>query len=78
MPDVPLIDSTLVAPIALDDRHGRMEFDPKADITSYEGMLISVLFLAMTLRRKRLDWREYLNRDWGGADLARHFKNVDG
>lgn len=77
MPDAPLIDTTLVTPIALDDAHGRWEFDPKPDITPLEGTLISMLFVAMTLRRKRLDWREYLNRDWAGAQLARHFKEAE-
>ena len=84
------VDATLVKPIVLDDVHGRWEFAPRPDITAYEAVLISQLFTAMVLRRQRLDWREYLTRQWlrpGSSDsdvnplplplLARHFKNVD-
>jgi hypothetical protein len=81
MPDaVPFVDKTLVAPIELDDAHGRWRFEPKYDITPLEVMLISHLFDCMILRSpKRLDWREYLTRDWEyfvKLDLSRHFRDI--
>lgn len=84
-PDPPaFVDRTLVTPIVLDDAQGRWTFDPIFDISPYEAALLSQLFVAMTLRRQRLHWREYLTRSRPivpgvrmFCDLARHFIKED-
>jgi hypothetical protein len=87
MTDASFVDKTLVAPVQLDDVHGRWEFHPQADITVYELSLITGLFIAMVIRQTRLDWREFLTRervanaaangrDVVKVDLSRHFKDL--
>jgi hypothetical protein len=63
----PLVDSTLIGAIRLDDAHGSVEFAPLFDITAVEAALISQLFFKLILNHwsptgGRLDWREYLTR----------------
>lgn len=89
---VQLIDRTLIKPIELDDSQGRWIFEPKADITALEAVLISQMWAAITVRylkgdQSRFDWREYLTRDHSQpaadpiylcrVDLARHFRSME-
>src|SRR5216683_8417154 len=66
-PEIVIVDKTLIKPIELDDAQGRWLFDPQADITALEAVLISQMWAAITVRylkgdQSRFDWREYLTR----------------
>lgn len=89
MPDDPVIDDTHIGPLHLDDAHGRWVFEPQANITALESILITTMWVKLLQHGRRLDWREYLTRDRGVRcsstgdvdprvpDLTRHFKPVD-
>jgi hypothetical protein len=74
-PPIQLIDNTLIAPIELDDAQGRWTFEPQADITALEAVLISHMFSAIAIRHlhgkfNRWDWREYLTRERSNQVVA--------
>lgn len=82
MADATAADRALVQALEFKDEAGWYRFAPRPDITPFEAILLTQLFIKMTLGRGKLDWREYLNRRWSVGEgqvysgLMRHFQEV--